>query len=157
MTATFADGSTSTGAHLVGADGAKSLLRTLLLDPERAVLASLPIAMYDFKTGLSHSESLCLKSAFHLIMNFGIHSDTNTLFVISILDMPDKNDAGAWVWQIFYSMMGEDNNKKVLVMTSQDRLAMFRRKAEGWVDPLKSVIGYSCIEKILLSNTISGP
>lgn len=140
MTATFADGSTSTGAHLVGADGAKSLLRTLLLDPERAALTTLPIAMYNFKTSFTPSQSLYLKSTFHPIMNFAIHPDTDTLFMISILDMPDKNDAGTWVWQIFYSMMGEENQKEVSVMGSQDRLVMLRGKAEGWVDPWKSAM-----------------
>ena len=43
MTATFEDDSEATGSLLVGADGARSIVRTSLLGPEIAALQTLPI------------------------------------------------------------------------------------------------------------------
>lgn len=140
--ATFSDGTTATGSHLIGADGAKSSLRSLLLSPSQASLTEIPTIMYNFKTTFSSSQAWYLKDIFHPIMNFAIHPDTNTFFMLSILDMPDKDDAGAWVWQIFFSVMGEVDQARVLEMSSQERLTMLKGRAEAWVEPWKSAMAW---------------
>jgi 2-polyprenyl-6-methoxyphenol hydroxylase-like FAD-dependent oxidoreductase len=140
VTATFGDGTTAIGTHVVGADGAKSALRSLLLDSTQASLTALPTIMYNFKTSFSSSQSRYLKGIYHPIMNFAIHPDTNTIFMVSILDMPDKHDAGTWVWQIFFSVMGE--NDEVLRLSSGEKLVMLKERAEKWVEPWKSAMSW---------------
>ncbi|KAE9381273.1 hypothetical protein N431DRAFT_457875 [Stipitochalara longipes BDJ] len=105
VTARFADGTTSTGTHLIGVDAAISFLRTFLVGPEKAALTPLDILPSNLKTSFTAKQSRFLKenAAFHLIMNFGINSDPKIFFLLSTLDIPDRNDASTWMWQFTYS------------------------------------------------------
>jgi 2-polyprenyl-6-methoxyphenol hydroxylase-like FAD-dependent oxidoreductase len=137
VTASFVDGTTATGTHLVGADGAKSSLRTLLLGTSQAALTPLPIVMFNFKSTYLPEQAHYLKDTFHPIMNVAIH--TNSFLLTSILDMPNRNDAATWVFQIVPTVMNEDN-AKIIGMSHEQRLALLKGRAKELVEPFKSAI-----------------
>ncbi|KAN0122694.1 hypothetical protein V8E51_001020 [Hyaloscypha variabilis] len=122
-------------------DGAKSFLRTFLVGPEKAALTPLDILLLNFKTNFTaeHSQFLKTDPAFHPVMNFGINSDPKTFFLLSNLDIPDKNDASTWMWQFTYSFPTQ-NAEEVVAMTHEQRPNMLREGSERWIDPWKSAL-----------------
>ncbi|KAH8770261.1 hypothetical protein BGZ57DRAFT_1005928 [Hyaloscypha finlandica] len=141
VTAIFADDTTATGTHLIGVDGAKSFLRAFPLGPEKAALTPLDILLLNFKTSFTAEQARFLKEnpAFHPIMNFGINPDPKTFFLLSNLDIPDRNDASTWMWQFTYSFPTQ-NADEVIAMTHEQRLNMLREGSEKWIDPWKSAL-----------------
>lgn len=121
----------------MGADGAKSFLRTLLLGTSQAALTSLPVLMCNFKSTYLPEQAHYLKDSFHPIMNAAIHA--NSFFLISILDIPDRNDAATWLFQIIPTMMNEDN-AKIIGMSHEQRLVLLKERAKELVEPFKSAI-----------------
>jgi 2-polyprenyl-6-methoxyphenol hydroxylase-like FAD-dependent oxidoreductase len=141
VTASFADGTTATGTHLIGIDGAKSFLRTFLLGPEKAALTPLDILLLNFKANFTAEQSRFQKEnpVFHPIMNFSINTDPKTFFLLSDLDIPDKNDASTWMWQFTCSFPTQAADK-VIAMRHKQRLNMLREGSEKWIDPWKSAL-----------------
>lgn len=92
VTASFADGATATGTHLIGVYGAKAYLRTFLLGPKKAALTPLDIMLFDFKAKFTAEQANFLKetAGFHPIMNFSINPDFKTFFLLSVLDVPNR-------------------------------------------------------------------
>jgi hypothetical protein len=116
-------------------------LRTFLLGPEKAALTPLDILLLNFKTSFTAEQARFLKEnpAFHPIMNFGINPDPKTFFLLSNLDIPDRNDASTWMWQFTYSFPTQ-NADEVIAMTHGQRLDMLREGSEKWIDPWKSAL-----------------
>lgn len=136
---TFDDSTTSTGTHIVGADGAKSYVRNFLLGPEISALSSLPIAMLNFKTSFTAEQAHYLKETkgHHPITNFGIHPDQDAMYMLSILDVPDRNDAATWIFQLYFSSMTVDNDA-VRAMDSEQRRQLLKDRAQYFAEPWKS-------------------
>ncbi|RAL58778.1 hypothetical protein DID88_009192 [Monilinia fructigena] len=97
VTVKFEDGTSTSGTHLVGTDGAKSLLRTSLLG-DTAALTPMPYTMYNFKASFTAEQACYLKetSTFHPIMNFGTNKELKIFSMISILDSNADLWADPW-------------------------------------------------------------
>ncbi|KAJ8070310.1 hypothetical protein OCU04_000690 [Sclerotinia nivalis] len=143
VTVTFEDGTSTRGTHLVGADGAKSLLRTSLLG-DRAELTSMPYTLYNFKTNYTAEQALYLKNspAFHPIMNFGTNQELKALAMLTILDVVDKEKPETWVFQLLWSVFEDDPERQANVanLSNQENLEALQSKVELWTDPWKSAI-----------------
>lgn len=138
---TFEDGTSTSGTHLVGADGAKSLVRTRLLG-NRAALTIMPYTIYNFKTSYTAEQARHLRdtSAFHPIMNFGTNQELGAFAMVSILDVVEKDKPETWIFQLFWSAFEKDLERqaKVATMSNEDKLAFIQSTVELWTDPWKS-------------------
>ena len=141
VTTSFADGATAIGTHLIGVDGAKAYPRTFLLGLEKVALTPLDIMLFDFKAKFTAEQANFLKetAGFHPITNFGLNPDFKTFFLLSVLDVPDRNDTSTWIFQFTYSSTTE-NAMEVMAMTHEQRLNMIRGKSKFWLDPWKSAL-----------------
>jgi 2-polyprenyl-6-methoxyphenol hydroxylase-like FAD-dependent oxidoreductase len=143
VTATFSDFTTATGSHLLGADGARSFTRNVLLSPSEAALTALPIMIFNFKARFTAEQAQFLRdtTGHDPVMNFGIFNSPNfnALFLLSMLDLPDVEKPDSWTFSLLFSSMSEDN-EKVISMTSQQRLELLKRRASKFVDPWRSAL-----------------
>lgn len=74
VTVAFEDGTTASGSNLVGADGAKSPMRTILLGPENAAIQPTPYLMTNLATKYPADQALFVRRH-HPIMAYSIHPD----------------------------------------------------------------------------------
>ncbi|KAA8576527.1 hypothetical protein EYC84_006636 [Monilinia fructicola] len=143
VTVKFEDGTSTSGTHLVGADGAKSLLRTSLLG-DAAALTPMPYTMYNFKTNFTAEQARYLKetSTFHPIMNFGTNKELRIFSMISILDVVDRKKPETWIFQLLWSVFEEDpkHQEKVATMSNEEKLVFLQSNADLWADPWKSAL-----------------
>ncbi|KAB8302647.1 hypothetical protein EYC80_006012 [Monilinia laxa] len=143
VTVKFEDGTSTSGTHLVGADGAKSLLRTSLLG-DTAALTPMPYTMYNFKASFTAEQARYLKetSSFHPIMNFGTNKELKIFSMISILDVVDRKKPETWIFQLLWSVFEEDpkHREKVATMSNEEKLRFLQSNADLWADPWKSAL-----------------
>ena len=163
---TFEDGTSTSGTHLVGADGAKSLVRTRLLG-NRAALTIMPYTIYNFKTSYTAEQARHLRdtsSGFHPIMNFGSNQELKAFAMVTILDVVEEDKPETWVFQLFWSVFEEDPERqaRVATMSNEDKLAFIQSTAELWTDPWKSAFKWvpkgtevSCLIKLTLHRKMS--
>jgi 2-polyprenyl-6-methoxyphenol hydroxylase-like FAD-dependent oxidoreductase len=74
VTSSFEDGTTATGSNLVGADGAKSTTRTILLGQERSAIQPTPYLMTNLEAKHTAEQALVVRSP-HPIREYSIHPD----------------------------------------------------------------------------------
>ncbi|KAM3077626.1 hypothetical protein ACMFMG_006956 [Clarireedia jacksonii] len=141
VTVTFEDGTTATGTHLVGADGAKSIVRTTLLG-DKAALTPLPYTLLNFKLSYSAEQARYLKETpeFHPIMNFSSHHEHRTMCMLANLDIVDKDRPETWVFQLLYSVYEDEPGKQAMLlgMTDAERIAWMKSRSHLWAEPFKS-------------------
>ncbi|PQE03985.1 fad binding domain-containing protein [Rutstroemia sp. NJR-2017a BVV2] len=141
VTVTFENGTTATGTHLVGADGARSIVRTTLLG-DKAALTPLPYTLVNFKVSYPAEQARYLKETpkFHPIMNFSTHHEHKSLCMLANLDIADKDRPETWVFQLFYSVYEDEPGQQAMLlgMTDAERIAWMKSRAHMWVDPYKS-------------------
>ncbi len=135
----FEDGTTATGTHLVGADGAKSIMRERLVGPEKAALTATDFVIFNFKVTYTAEQTRYMKYTpdFHPFMNFGFHGEQKAMCFVCCMEMPDKDDPSTWIWQFFKSYKGRDS-EKLVAMSNEEKLKMLRDEADGWVEPWRS-------------------
>lgn len=98
VTAIFDDGSTSHGTHIIGADGAKSSMRTLICGAEKAGLTPMDITLCNFRTKYTAEQSRYLKYGkdSHPLLNICIHERHKIAIMTVPMDMCDLNDPSYW-------------------------------------------------------------
>jgi 2-polyprenyl-6-methoxyphenol hydroxylase-like FAD-dependent oxidoreductase len=72
VTVAFEDGTTATASNLVGADGAKSTTRTILLGQERSAIQPTPYLMTNLAAKYTAEQALVMRSP-HPICEYSIH------------------------------------------------------------------------------------
>lgn len=95
--------------------------------------------MLNFKASFRAEQAHYLKEteSHHPIINFGIHPDQDAMFMVSILDMPDRADAATWVFQLYFSSQTADNDA-IRKMDSEQRRVFLVERARFFAEPWKS-------------------
>lgn len=137
ITIHFEDGSSAHGDIAVGVDGAGSPTRNCLLEKD-ASPQLLPFALMNFHCSYTDSQARYLKSHLHPLVDIAVHP-SNHYIRMNILDMPDREDASTWTFQILTtwavkSVEDYDNE------TDRVKRLKAHVKRDGWAEPYKSAI-----------------
>lgn len=82
VTATFEDGTGTTGNILVGCDGAKSKVRELVVGSEAAQMTVMPINTFNFNQKFTAEQALHLQTV-HPLFKMSYYPETAEMFWLS--------------------------------------------------------------------------
>ncbi|KUJ11661.1 FAD/NAD(P)-binding domain-containing protein [Mollisia scopiformis] len=136
--AVFEDGEHITGRLIIGADGARSTVRKLLLGPEIAPSTRLPYSATFVQAKYTHEQALFLRS-FHPLYIAAPHPDGYFAF-FGLQDAPDADKPEGWTFFFYISWNAslEQQTTERVTFGNKERLAQVKRKSKGYCEPWKS-------------------
>ncbi|KAF4872472.1 FAD-dependent monooxygenase cctM [Colletotrichum siamense] len=134
VTATFENGEVVRVDVLVGADGAKSVVRDHLVDGDSKELDRVPLISTNIGCRYTAEQARFLRSKIHPIANMAVHPDQDTLFFIAVADVPDPEDPETWEFQVALSLWSNEDPPE----TNEDRMKYFKKLAEPYCEPYRS-------------------
>jgi 2-polyprenyl-6-methoxyphenol hydroxylase-like FAD-dependent oxidoreductase len=140
VTAKFADGSSATGNLVIGADGPRSQVRSLLLGPT-AASNPLPFVASYIQAKYTKEQALFLRT-FHPLYLGGIHPD-NKFGFFGMQDVPDKNKPEDWTFFFYLSFpssVAEQTEAKS--WTAEKHMAKAKAMATSYCEPWKSAMAW---------------
>ncbi|KAL5114327.1 hypothetical protein ACEQ8H_007802 [Pleosporales sp. CAS-2024a] len=134
---TFDDGTTATGDVLVGCDGAKSRVRSVIVGEDAAQLTDVPVSMFNFPYQFDGALAQKIRDMNELFIT-SIHPDHGTMFWLSIQDVPDPNDPSTWSFQVLQSWNDASVPAGTDLVTPDGRMAFFKKRAAEYAEPWRS-------------------
>jgi 2-polyprenyl-6-methoxyphenol hydroxylase-like FAD-dependent oxidoreductase len=142
VTAHFSDGSTATGCMLVGADGARSATRQILLGPQLGAINHIPYAATFVQSKFTRDQALYLRS-FHPLYLASAHPKNYFAF-FGMHDAPDAHDPSSWTFFYYISWhCSLEEQEATKDWTGAQRLAQQKELAQQFCDPWKSALEWT--------------
>jgi 2-polyprenyl-6-methoxyphenol hydroxylase-like FAD-dependent oxidoreductase len=137
VTAFFEDGDSETGCLIVGADGARSVTRNLVVGSPNAASRKLPIAATFCQATFTKEQALFLRS-FHPLYIASVHPSGYFSF-LGIQDASDAEAPETWIFFFYISWASSlDEQAETTDWDNAKRLAQIKEKAKEYADPWKS-------------------
>ncbi|OAG13242.1 FAD/NAD(P)-binding domain-containing protein [Alternaria alternata] len=134
VTATFNDGvEVRRGRYLVGADGPRSKVRSLLVPVDASELHPAPVTILSFACSFDAEKARYLRSKIHPIATLAPHPDQKTYFFITLADVPDADKPEGWLFSISLSIWNEGQQPQ----TYEERSRLFKQLAANYCEPWK--------------------
>ena len=135
--ARFTDGTVETGSIVIGADGAKSTVRRILLGEEAAAIDRVPYAATFVFTRYSREQALFLRK-FHPLYICSPHPKSKFAF-FGTHDVEDPSAPETWTLFMYVSWpwtAEQQNDSKT--WTNKQKLEQLQKLAVDFADPFKS-------------------
>lgn len=136
LTAIFEDGSSEAGSIIVGADGARSVTRNLIVGTS-AASRKLPITATFCQATFTKEQAIFLRS-FHPLYLAAVHPSGYFSFV-GIQDATDASAPESWIFFFYISWPSSlEEQAATADWDNAKRLAQIKEKAKEYADPWKS-------------------
>jgi 2-polyprenyl-6-methoxyphenol hydroxylase-like FAD-dependent oxidoreductase len=136
ITAKFADGTSVSGSLIIGADGPRSTVRSLLLGPSAAP-NPLPFVATYIQAKYTKEQALFLRS-FHPLYLAGVHPDNKFCF-FGVQDAPDPEKPEDWTFFFYISFQSSvAEQMEAKTWPNEKHLAKAKGYATTFCEPWKS-------------------
>jgi 2-polyprenyl-6-methoxyphenol hydroxylase-like FAD-dependent oxidoreductase len=141
-TAEFDDGSKESGVLIIGVDGARSRVRSLLLGPDKAANERLTYSASFIQAKFTREQALFLRS-FHPLYIAAPHPQ-GTFAFFGLQDAPETDVPEGWTFFFYISWNSsfEQQDKERKEMGNKERLEQVRKLSQSYCDPWKSAFAW---------------
>ena len=121
---------------IVGCDGARSIVRELLVGRERAINTYLDVSLFNFPTSFNADIAKTLRAKHPIFFNS--YQPSGYMFWLSTQDLIDPDRPESWLFQIMFSWVGPPRQEELA--TQEARTAFIKSKASLYVEPWRTVL-----------------
>jgi len=138
VTAVFEDGEHTTGRLVIGADGSRSTVRKIILNPDLAAPLRLPYSSTFVQAKYTREQALFLRS-FHPLFIAAPHPDGLFAF-FGLQDAPEVDKPEDWTFFFYISWNSpvEKQIEEAKTFGNKERLAQVKKLSKGYTEPWKS-------------------
>ncbi|KAK4555863.1 hypothetical protein LTR86_007083 [Recurvomyces mirabilis] len=135
-TAVFEDGERLTAKLIVGCDGSRSRVRSMLVGPEAAKVKATGITLVNFGAKFDRETALLIRKQHPIFYNCVHH--TGYMYFLRILDVPDPDEAASWTFQNIFAWKGAPYTSDFA--TKAEQTNWLRARASEFAEPWRTVL-----------------